>query len=181
MGKNYRYCISATNVKKSRYWVVPLMAAVDNTVSLNPINSATTNASGNLATLNSDGTITFTPDAVGRYTIYYQAYDGSNPAVGSLVVDSLPPAPTISLNQSAITLSELKDGNAGSSTSTLSLDFGNIITINDSGGTVLLSYRIYDDDAIYKGLANEQGNASENTHGINTSKLHRCIWFDKFS
>ena len=67
----------------------------------------------------------------------------------------------------------LKDGSAGSSTSTstLSLDFGNIITINDSGGTVLLSYRIYDDDAIYKGLANEQGNASENTHGINTSKI----------
>ena len=52
--------------------------------------------------------------------------------------------------------------------STLSLDFGNIISINDSGGTVLLSYRIYDDDAIYKGLANEQGNASANTHGINT-------------
>ena len=57
----------------------------------------------------------------------------------------------------------LKDGSAGSSTSTttLSLDFGNIITINDSGGTVLLSYRIYDDDAIYKGLANEQGNTSK--------------------
>ena len=67
----------------------------------------------------------------------------------------------------------LKDGSAGSSTSTstLSLDFGNIITINDSGGTVLLSYRIYDDDAIYKGLANEQGNTSQNTHGINTSTI----------
>ena len=75
-------------------------------------------SSANLATLNSDGTITFTPDAVGRYTIYYQAYDGSNPAVGSLVIDSIPSAPTISLNQSAITLNELKDGSAGSSTST---------------------------------------------------------------
>ena len=94
--------------------------------------------------MNSDGTITFTPDEVGRYTIYYQAYDGSNPAVGSLVIDSLPSAPTISLTQSSITLDELKDGSAGSSTSTstLSLDFENIITINDSGGTVLLSYRI---------------------------------------
>ena len=54
-------------------------------------------------------------------------------------------------SKSSITLNELKDGSAGSSTSTstLSLDFGNIISINDSGGTVLLSYRIYDDDAIY--------------------------------
>jgi hypothetical protein len=165
--------ISATNVKNPGTGLSPLMAAVDNTVSVNPINSALSSASANLATLNSDGTITFTPDAVGRYTIYYQAYDGSNPAVGSLVIDSVPSAPTISLNQSAITLSELKDGSAGSSTSTstLSLDFGNIITINDSGGTVLLSYRIYDDDAIYKGLANEQGNASANTHGINTSSI----------
>ena len=128
--------ISATNVKNPGTGLSPLMAAVDNTTSVNPINSATTNASGNLATLNSDGTITFTPDQVGRYTIYYQAYDGSNPAVGSLVIDSLPSAPTISINQSSITLNELKDGSAGSSTSTttLSLDFNNIITINDSGG-----------------------------------------------
>ena len=72
------------------------MAAVDNTTSINPINSALSSASANLAVLNSDGTITFTPDALGRYTIYYQAYDGSNPAVGSLVIDSLPSAPTIS-------------------------------------------------------------------------------------
>ena len=89
--------ISATNVKDPSTDLSPLMAAIDNTTSVNPINSATTNASGNLATLNSDGTITFTPDQVGRYTIYYQAYDGSNPAVGSLVIDSLPSAPTISL------------------------------------------------------------------------------------
>ena len=85
--------------------------------------------------------------------------DGTNPAVGSLGIDSLPQAPTISIDEasSSITLNELKDGSAGSSTSTttLSLDFDNIITINDSGGTVLLSYRILDDDAVYEGLANE--------------------------
>ena len=74
--------ISSTNIKDGN-GISPLMSAVDNTASVNPINSALSSASANLATLNSDGTITFTPDAVGRYTIYYQAYDGSNPAVGS--------------------------------------------------------------------------------------------------
>ena len=82
--------ISATNLKNPGTGLSPLMAAVDNTTSINPINSALSSASANLAVLNSDGTITFTPDAVGRYTIYYQAYDGSNPAVGSLIIDSLP-------------------------------------------------------------------------------------------
>ena len=38
-------------------------------------------------------------------------------------------------------------------------------------GTVLLSYRILINDAIYKGLANEQGDASQNTRGINTSTI----------
>jgi hypothetical protein len=56
-------------------------------------------------------------------------------------------------------------------TSTLSLDFSSIISINDSGGTVLLSYRILDDDAVYEGLANEQGDTSQNTYGINTSVI----------
>ena len=83
------------------------------------------------------------------------------------------PAPTISIieESSSIVLNELKDGSAGSSTSTttLSLDFNNI-SINDSG-TVLLSYRILDDAAVYKGLANEQGNSSQNTYGINTSTI----------
>ena len=118
--------------------------------------------------MNSDGTITFTPDSVGRYTIFYQAYDGSNPAVGSLVIDSIPSAPTISLSQSAVDISELKDGSAGSSTT---VNLGNLITIDDSGGAVLLSYRIYDDNAVYKGLANELGDASQNTRGINTTSV----------
>ena len=46
-----------------------------------------------------------------------------------------------------------------------------LLQINDSGGTVLLSYRILDDDAVYKGLANEQGDTSQNTKGINTSTI----------
>ena len=94
------------------------MSAVDNTASINPINSALSSTSSNLAVLNADGTITFTPEEVGRYTIFYQVYDGANPAVGSLVINSVPTAPTISLSQDTITLTELKDGSAGSSTST---------------------------------------------------------------
>ncbi|MDA8687549.1 cadherin repeat domain-containing protein [bacterium] len=91
----------------------------------------------------------------------------------TILVNDINEAPTISLSQSSITLDELKDGSAGSSTttSTLSLDFSSIISINDSGGTVLLSYRILDDDAVYEGLANEQGDTSQNTYGINTSAI----------
>ena len=167
--------ISSTNIKDGN-GLSPLMSGVDNTASINPINSALSSTSSNLAVLNADGTITFTPEEVGRYTIFYQVYDGTNPAVGSLVINSVPTAPTISLSQDTMTLSERKDGSEGSSTTT-SIDFGSLITINDSGGTVLLSYRIYNQDTannenpIYKGLANERGDASENTNGINTSQI----------
>ena len=108
---------------------------------------------------------------MGRYTIFYQVYDGANPAVGSLVINSVPTAPSISLSQDTMTLTERKDGSEGSSTTT-SIDFGSLITIDDSGGTVLLSYRIYNQDTansdnpIYNGLANERGDTSENTNGI---------------
>jgi hypothetical protein len=70
-------------------------------------------------------------------------------------------------------LNELQDGAVGSSTSTSSigLNLGNLITIGDSGGTVLFSYRISDDDAVYKGIANEQGDATASTDGINTTSI----------
>ena len=165
--------ISATNVKDGTTGKSPLMDAVANTSSVNPVNSALSSSSSNLAVLNADGTITFTPDQVGKYTIFYQVYDGENPAVGSLVINSLPPAPTISLSQDSIVLNELQNGAVGSSTSTSSigLDLGSLITIGNSGGTVLFSYRISDDAAVYKGIANEQGNASASTDGINTSTI----------
>jgi len=155
--------ISATNVKDGD-GLSPLMAGIDDTVSINPINSALSSASSNLAVLNADGTITFTPDEVGRYTIYYQVYDGANPAVGSLVIFSNPTAPILTLSQDAVTLTELKDGDQGDFTS---WNFGSLLSSDKVGG--LLSYRIYDDDAVYEGLANELGDEDASTFGFDTT------------
>ena len=60
---------------------------------INPYNTISGSFSSQTALLQ-DGLIEFTPDEIGRYNLYYIVSDGADYAIGTLVIDVVPSAPT---------------------------------------------------------------------------------------
>ena len=111
---------------------------------VNPFNTISGSFSSQAALLQ-DGLIEFTPDEIGRYNLYYIVSDGADYAIGTLVVDVVPSAPTLSISDGA-TLAYTETTQSGVAEHTdiaigQFLNLANVADFNDPQGSSLLSYR----------------------------------------